>query len=441
MKRLCIFLLVAIFLISLSSCESSEEPKIEESNEVSEEVSVADTKAPEIKVQPNARSVEIKKGDEIDLMDGVSAYDKVDGNLTDKIVIDKGDFDNNKVGAYTVSFNLTDAAGNRATTRTKTIIVTETDILPQPELYSGTIEGEAQKPEPAPVFGGAWYHKVVSSEDAWVGIEATITLPEVKIRRYNADFNDTLNFDPNVKNLDNPSVYLGGNALFESDVGLSFSLGMTDAKSKTISKGSIVFRPFWRYITNKETDEGAYDAHGGKYSVSVTGNNCFANYHWSYTEYYYLPGDTLRIIVFSPEKDKLQLQIEVIEKSTLPESVEMREKYGWKDPENFFSPIFSSEGHGSNVKAEFKRVNAIDQSGNEGGKAIPTDTEVTNAVWHNTYLYRVIDGTLYRVPMDDSRSAKTDAPESDAFTVIDDDEESKNGGEIVSIHPNAAATK
>ena len=81
-------------------------------------------------------------------------------------------------------------------------------------------------------------------------------------------------------------------------------------------------------------------------------------------------------------------------------------------------------------------MNAIDQSGNEGGNAAMTETEITGAVWHSTYLYRVIDGTLCRVPMNESRRAATDAPYGSAFTVITDDKASAIGGETVSIHPS-----
>jgi hypothetical protein len=92
-------------------------------------------------------------------------------------------------------------------------------------------------------------HKV-SSKDKWVGIEGIITLPEVKIARYEGDYNSELDVDPNAKNLDNPSVYMGGHALNESDVGLSFSKALIDVKNQTLSKGSIAFRPFCVYITS-----------------------------------------------------------------------------------------------------------------------------------------------------------------------------------------------
>lgn len=401
----------------------------------SEEVSEPDTRKPTIRMIKATAEVTVKKGEQYDLLSHITGYDSVDGDITDKIQVNDGGFDINVPGVYTVTYFLADKAGNSADPVFRKITVKETDAMKAPEIWTEVIEGEKKNPENPAVFGGAWYHKVVSSKDKWVGIEATVTLPQVQIRRYDGSYDDTLNFDPNAKNLDNPSVYLGGNATNESDVGLSFSRALIDVKSNTLSKGCIAFRPFWRYITDVDQDLGAYDAHGGEYAVSANGNNCIANYHWKYTEYYYLPGDKLRIIIYIPEANKMQLQIDVIEKSTLPESVEMREKYGWNDPADFISPIFSSPGHGSGIDAEYKRVNAIDQSGNEGGTAIKSETLMDSIVWHETYLYREIDGTVYRVPMSEDRRGVTSAPEDDYFTVSYDGVESSLGGEVVTIHP------
>ncbi|MBP5231762.1 MAG: hypothetical protein ILO68_08520, partial [Clostridia bacterium] len=93
-------------------------------------------------------------------------------------------------------------------------------------------------------------------------------------------------------------------------------------------------------------------------------------------------------MVFSPEENKLQFAIQVISVSTLPSSVETRRANGWKDPADFVSPVFYSPGYGTGEKTEFKRVCAIDQSGNEGKEAIPTESEVTGVAWKSVYLYR-----------------------------------------------------
>lgn len=405
------------------------------SSSTTSEDKVEDTNAPTIRIIKDQQKVIINKGDEYDLMSGVIGNDDVDGDITHKIQINKGGYDSAVPGEYMVTYFLSDDAGNSAEPKFKQITVRETETLSSLPVWEGSITGEVLNPKNPAVFGGAWYHKVVSSKDKWVGIEVTVTLPEVDIERYNGAYNSDLGADPNAKNLDNPSVYLGGNAISESDVGLSFSRALVNVKTETLSTGSIAFRPFWRYITEEDKDVGGYDAHGGEYAVSANGNNCIANYHWRYTEYYYLPGDTLRIIVHIPEENKMQLQIEVIEKSSLPESVAIRAKYGWKDPADFISPVFASPGHGTGMDAEFKRVNAIDQSGNEGGIAIPTQTEIKNIIWHETYLYRYIDGVLYRVPMSEERRGTTSAPESKYFTVSYDGVNSALGGEVVTIHP------
>ncbi|MBO7245477.1 MAG: DUF5011 domain-containing protein [Clostridia bacterium] len=432
MKRFA-FLIVALATL-LTACATPQN-NVSVESDPGEHSTVQDTTPPKIRIIASCENVVIKKGDAYDIMNGVRGSDDTDGDITDQIQINKGGFDPEIPGEYTVTYFLSDAAGNAAEPKFKKITVTETAVLEAPPVWEGKIEGEVLNPSAPPVFGGAWYHKVVSSRDKWVGIEVVVTLPEVDIERYNGSYNSELNFDPNVKNLDNPSVYLGGHALSESDVGLSFSRALVNVSSSTLSTGCIAFRPFWRYITETDQDVGGYDAHGGEYAVSANGNNCIANYHWKYTEYYYLPGDKLRIVVYVPEENKMQLQIEVLEKSSLPEYVKMREDYGWKDPADFLSPVFTSPGHGTGILAEFKRVNAIDQSGNEGGVAISTQTEVKNIIWHETYLYRVIDGTLYRVPMNEERRATTSAPEDKYFTVSYDGVNSSLGGEIVTIHP------
>lgn len=429
--------------------ESSEEPSVEESSEEpsteesSEEPSAeesfeepADTDKPVITLAPFTGTLYVSRGGSIDFMSGVSGYDPTEGDLTDHVTVSAEGYDENTPGEYTAVYRLADSAGNEADEVMRTITVKESAVLAEYPVWEGQISGEKPKPADPKVFGGAWYRKVISSKDSWTGIEATVTLPEVVIRRYDGEYDETLPYDPEVKNLDNPSVYLGGNAGSESDVGLGFSRTLYKAGTSNLTKSSFAFRPFWRYITSTDKDAGGYDVHGGLYAVSANGNNCYANYHWKYTEYYYLPGDTLRIVVYSPAPGKLQLMIEVISKSTLPSSVAIREQYGWEDPADFVSPVFASAGHGTNgVLAEFKRVNAIDQSGNEGKTAIPTDTEITGAVWHSTYLHRVINGVAYRVPMNENRRGEVNAPYGSAFTVVSTPEERAIGAETVTIAP------
>jgi parallel beta-helix repeat protein len=66
---------------------------------------------------------------------GATALDNVDGDITGNIVIDATAVDTTKVGTYSVTYNISDAAGNAATTLTRSVIVeaavpvVTTDIL------------------------------------------------------------------------------------------------------------------------------------------------------------------------------------------------------------------------------------------------------------------------------------------------------------------------
>lgn len=302
-------------------------------------------------------------------------------------------------------------------------------------VFTGIVSGE-KKPSDPDVFEGAWYRKAVSSKSSWLGIEATVTLPEFSIRRYSGSFNASLDADPNAKNLDNPSVYLGGKSNYESDIGVSLSKGLVKSGSGTaVSTGNVCFRPFWRYITAENQDVGGYDKHGGEYAVSANGNNCIGNYHYKYTEYYYLPGDTIRIMVFSPEENKLQFAVQVVSVSTLASSVALREQNGWKQPADFLSPVFYSKGYGTGAATEFKRVTAIDQSGNEGKKAIPTESESRGTVWREVYLYRNVDGKPVRVPMTSKLFGARNAPDDAHVSFAAGEADPAKGGETVTIHP------
>lgn len=435
MKKIFILIVLTISSIILSSCE--EEPNL-----------VIDEIAPIIRMNSDYKTMKINKDTEIVnletfLLQGVIAMDNIDGVITENIIVDYSELDIEETGEYTIYFHVFDKAGNKSDTVTKTVLVNggfTSNVLAPYKIFTDLIANEKPKPGPQSLFKGAWYHKVVSSSDSWVGIEGTITLPSVKIRRYNAPFDETLDVDPLVKNLDNPSIYMGGTSKHESDVGLSYSLVYLDRNGTVLSTGSYAFRPFWRYITSvndPDKDIGiANPAEGRFYSVTALNanqTNMYANWYGSDTQFYYLPGDKLRIVVYSPVPNFVQLQIEVIEQSTIPSSIEIRKENKWRDPADFFSPLIKSEGHGANLNTVYKRVNAIDQSANEGKDVIPTNSEVSHAVWESVYLHRKIDGIMYRVPFNENRSSTLNAPYNSAFTVTEIND--LTGGTSVTIHP------
>ncbi len=87
---------------------------------------VIKTKAPEI---IGAEDLELTLGDTINLMNGVSATDAEDGDLTSKIVVDDSKVDYNKTGSYNVTYSVTDSDGK---TTTKTIKLTIVRDLVKP---------------------------------------------------------------------------------------------------------------------------------------------------------------------------------------------------------------------------------------------------------------------------------------------------------------------
>ena len=75
----------------------------------------------------NAKDLELKVGDSFNPLNGVTAYDKEDGDLTSNIQVIENTVDTKKVGNYTVTYKVTDSANNE-TTLTIKVNVTATAI-------------------------------------------------------------------------------------------------------------------------------------------------------------------------------------------------------------------------------------------------------------------------------------------------------------------------
>src|SRR4051812_35819408 len=132
-----------------------------------------------------------------------------------------------------------------------------------------------------PCFPGAYYRKAVSSVDVWTGIDGVVTLP-------------TPAFDEARRNpkkpgqyLDNPSVYVGGRAgETEIDAGVTWEIvRLPDGRG---SPDRRVFRPFWR---NKGWHAGP-----------------------AHPDYYFYPGDTIRLTIQNSAPGKLTLTITLLER-------------------------------------------------------------------------------------------------------------------------------
>lgn len=300
----------------------------------------------------------------------------------------------------------------------------------------GLARAEVPPDSSAPCFPGAYYRKAVSSEDTWSGIEGVVTLPE-----FQPDM-DRVNPDTG-RPLDNASIYMGGRAGdTEIDAGVSWEvIKEADGKVSRIGKA---YRPFWR---NK-------DWHSGP----------------AKPDFYYYPGDQLRIRIQSVIANKLTMSIELLNRGeawktancaepvtatsktdsatstaksatatsststtssskTSPEAVVATAtvpaagtaKANGKDfaatsPDaaTSLTVTFDAPSFGPDRVQQFKRVNAIDQSGNEGKDVVATKARVLDATWHEVNLLR---GRL-RVPMSGTRFTDMRCPDPKYFTVF-----------------------
>lgn len=278
-------------------------------------------------------------------------------------------------------------------------------------------------PEEAPkCFLGAWYRKVYSSFDYWLGIEGEITLGEFTSDKERLGFDNRVDYK---RDLDSPSIYIGGKSFSESDAGLGFMSGyLNKDDSFELNYGSpkIAYRPFYRYIYSKVTDKEGNVERINVNSWNVSNPRDF--------DFYYFPGDKLKMSIYSPLENYLQLRIELLEETNILKYKTIREGFKLKrKPRVYLSSFFYSEGHGKN-KAEFKRVNSIDQYGNEGFIVKETKASVSKAIWENTYLYRKVNNTIYKVAFNKKRQTEMSCPNKESFVINSD-----NFKEEITIKP------
>jgi hypothetical protein len=244
--------------------------------------------------------------------------------------------------------------------------------------------GEVVPAASIPCFAGAYYRKTVTSFDTWTGIAGIVKLGTPKVDENRLD---AVKKTP----LDNFSVYMGGNAGgdYEVDAGLTWAFS-TDASGKTSERRN-VWRPFWR---------------------TKVWNNPPPNtpeYSWS-------PGDVVQIAVYLIAPKKLRL----IVADANPQ------------PKKMFQVDFDAEGFAPNVARQFKRVNAIDQFGNEGKPVQPTKALVTGAEWLQTILLRGEGANAKQIPMDKTRF--TDMRCADASHIVVTSTDATKGAEKIDIY-------
>lgn len=224
----------------------------------------------------------------------------------------------------------------------------------------------------SPCFQGAYYRKAFSSADNWLGIEGTVILPTL--------FYDLTRVNPLKPEtyLDNASIYLGGTSDGqETDIGMTWEV-IKDAAGN-VSKERLAFRPFLRRTSHKSGQAAIY-------------KNAPAE-----SKYYWYPGDTLTMGIVLTEDTKLKFTVSGSGKK--------------------YEEIFDVAGYKYTIKAQYKRVNAIDQVSNEGKPVQPTAAKVLGAKWLKVFLYRYYKSEAIKVPMHVNRFTAMRCPEVKYFDI------------------------
>jgi hypothetical protein len=284
-----------------------------------------------------------------------------------------------KIGIFCLAMAITTSCGKKGDNPVAPVIVDPINTFFKDEVKPALTK---------PCFSGAYYRKMVSSRDYWLGIGGKVTLP-------------TITFDPLRANpekpgqyLDNPSVYLGGSmGGQETDIGLTWEV-IKDANNN-VSADRRAFRPFMRRTSYL----------GGQ---TATYENAPA-----ISDYYWYPGD------------QVTLSVQVLEDKKIKFIVEGEGKR--------FEQDFNADGYKPGVLGEFKRVNAIDQVNNEGKPVQSTKTKVENSQWTETYLFRSFEGAVVKVPAHSGRLTDMRCPSFTYFSISASDVALKNGAETINI--------
>lgn len=258
--------------------------------------------------------------------------------------------------------------------------ITSSDV----RFFKGEIRPEQSKA----CFEGAYYRKLVSSEDNWVGIEGKVLLPQI-------EFDKTrINPKKSKQYLDNPSVYLGGCMDGqETDIGLSWEV-IKDERG-VVSEERKAFRPFMRRT-----------GHGTEQAAVFVNAPAIKDYYW-------YPGEEVHMSVVLIRDGLLRFVIEGAGKK--------------------FEYDFECAGYAFGRKGEFKRVNAIDQMSNEGKPAQATTTKVKGSRWSYTNLIRHEKGVLVAVPFHEERYTEMACPKAEYFDIVSAKDWTAKGGEEISI--------
>ena len=292
-------------------------------------------------------------------------------------------------------YNLESAATVRLSSGGREVIfkMSAKSYDPDPDSGPDFFPDEIRPAESISCFQGAYYRKAVSSKDKWRGISVKVVLPQIY---YDLD---RPNRDKQGQYLDNFSIYLGGNANGqETDIGLTWEV-IRDAQGN-VTPERICFRPFWRWTGFGDQSDG------------------YANANAQNTDYHYYPGDTLA------------MSLSVVSDGILRFEIDGQGQINHKK----FSVEFPCKGYTLSDNAEYKRVNAIDQVGNEGKPVQATKAKTEGTEWLETNLLRLNGTEVVSVPMHSGRYTDMRCPSDKNIQVTASDEDKKKGAEKVNIY-------
>ena len=260
-------------------------------------------------------------------------------------------------------------------------------------------------------FPGAWYYKVKSPIAPWLGMEALVTLPVFHPDEERFEFLPDKRFENGQmkRYLDTPSVYLGGVSEHECDIGFGWFHGLLDGK---ISPEKIAFRPFWRTIHVESGKEV----------------NRYLGTAIEQSEYYYFPGDQVKICLFCEKEDHLTFTIDLVKPTTLAKYVSIRSRLN--QPASLVVPDLIAPGNGHHL-TENKRVNAIDQYHNEGKPTHLTKAQVDACIWQDVYLFYEHQNQMFKTPFEGKNQTTMMCPSWNAFELTKNEQV-----EVIAIRPN-----
>ncbi len=205
-----------------------------------------------------------------------------------------------------------------------------------------------QTARPTYVAGkGSLYRKLATNFGNYVGIKGVLVLPLPRL--------DPRRVTPSGKPLDGFSIYMGGNARGKQEV----DAGLMWAHCPEKNPQAYCWRPF------------------------VRTNHPFPND----TSVYWNTGEAVVMSVRIVHDGVLRLWIR--DANT---SVGRPKRNYWRD---FRAPLFRSAN-----RIQFKRVNSIDQVGQEGQSVLPTASAMTGAIWRDTYvLMPTSTYTIFALPL------------------------------------------